>query len=328
MKKQIQTRKAAGRKAAGPLAKLGLTQLMAVMAAANLLYPRKPAKPRKPGYNKNGVVIFENDSIVAIATGLKSRSANAKTGSMIQVWILVRNVSPLDAIKLGLDKAICIDCPHMGRLVDGLVKDRRCYVNVGQAPMSVWKCYQNGGYRMAEESEYGALFGDRFVRFGSYGEPVLIPLPILQAIAAVSRDWTGYTHQWRREEYAEYRSLLMASADSDRDSWDANSLGWRYFRVRAAGDTTLDAGEIKCPASKESGNRVKCEDCRLCNGVKHGENETRKNIVIQDHSNIAKRKPLQNQPLIQISLGAPSLAPMVETQTQAYIRQVSYLPAY
>jgi hypothetical protein len=45
----------------------------------------------------NGFVIFESAFIVAIATGFKRKSANVKTGDMIQVWILNRNLHPVVA---------------------------------------------------------------------------------------------------------------------------------------------------------------------------------------------------------------------------------------
>ena len=82
---------------------------------------------------ENGKILFETSDVVCIATGFKSNSANSKTGGMIQTWFLWKHSSPIDAIKSGDDAAICFDCPHRG---DGTGKNRACYVNIGQAPLS------------------------------------------------------------------------------------------------------------------------------------------------------------------------------------------------
>lgn len=39
----------------------------------------------------NGYVIYEDTFRVVIATGFKTKSANIKTGNMIQIWILVKS---------------------------------------------------------------------------------------------------------------------------------------------------------------------------------------------------------------------------------------------
>ena len=49
--------------------------------------------------------------IVAILTGLRSPSANRKTGAMAQLWILSADESPVDASQSGADASVCGDCP-------------------------------------------------------------------------------------------------------------------------------------------------------------------------------------------------------------------------
>ena len=66
---------------------------------------------------------------------LTLRTSNRKTGQMCQVWILREDVDPVHAIRTGDDYTICGSCPHR-KQADG---SRSCYVNVGQAPLSVWK---------------------------------------------------------------------------------------------------------------------------------------------------------------------------------------------
>jgi hypothetical protein len=90
-------------------------------------------------------------------------------------------------------------------------RGNKCYVRVSKAPLSVWKAYKRGRYaRLIELNR----FRDRAVRFGSYGEPVLIPLPIMRAIVDVCATHTGYTHQWRRPFFQGYREFLMASTNA------------------------------------------------------------------------------------------------------------------
>ncbi len=71
----------------------------------------------------NGVTLYRGPSaldgspIVAIATGIKRPSANAKTGAMVQVWILPDNgENPLESVRSGEDASVCGDCPLRGIL--------------------------------------------------------------------------------------------------------------------------------------------------------------------------------------------------------------------
>lgn len=230
-----------------------------------------------------GFVLYESDSIVVIAT---IRSKNRKTGSMIQVWILARNVSPIDAVKQGQDALVCFDCKHRGQ---GFQK-RTCYVNL-RSPQAIWRAYQRGRYAFLASDRYAEVFMNRKVRFGAYGEPVLIPLGILQAITAAAAGWTGYTHQWKRAEYQVYRAYVMASCDSAIEYADAHSAGWRTFRVRSEFESLI-VGEIACPASDEMNHRTTCDRCGLCNGAKPA--DARKSIAIIVHGSGSKNfVPLQ-----------------------------------
>lgn len=203
-------------------------------------------KPKDSGY-----IIHETDEIVVVATGFNKSSANSKTGNMIQTWILDRKVNPVESVKTGQDKKVCFDCPYAG--------GNGCYVQIGNAPLSVYKKYRRGGYaRLVDLS----LVSGRKFRFGSYAEPVLIPVEIVRAIAHASAGWTGYTHQWRKLQNQKYRDFFMAST-SDLDDKTARDWGWRTFCVTDREDT--DA--IMCPASKEAGKRSNCAKCGLCSGL-------------------------------------------------------------
>ena len=106
---------------------------------------------------------IDNAPIVVIAT---MESSNRKTGNMVQVWILRDDINPVEALNTGADVSICGDCPHR-KQSDG---SRSCYVNVGQAPNSVWKSYKAGKYGEFKDLNLSSLH-NRKIRWGAYGDP-------------------------------------------------------------------------------------------------------------------------------------------------------------
>jgi hypothetical protein len=225
-----------------------------------------------------GYLLLETELVIVIAT-LKTR--NRKTGDMLQVWILNRHESPVSSVKTGSDANICFDCPARG--FKG--KKRICYVPL-RSPQAIWRKYTRGGYAFLRPEDYARVFGGRKVRFGAYGEPVVIPFAIVAAISSVAQGRTGYTHQWLKPEFQVFRSFVMASCDSELEQRLAVSMGWRTFRTRSKYDPLL-AGEITCPASDEAGKRTTCANCLLCNGSS-GPRDARKNITIIVHGTGAK----------------------------------------
>jgi hypothetical protein len=225
-----------------------------------------------------GVILYEGPSlldgapIVVVATGFRRRTANSKTGDMVQTWILRSDVNPVEAIHTGQDASICGDCPFRGvveQTEQGAVNRRRsCYVAVHQAPLAVYRAYRAGRYVSFCRAEHLALFADRFLRLGSYGEPVAAPLRVWSPLLRVASGSTGYTHQWRNGRYWRLRRFLMASVESLDDARRAWQCGWRTFRCAPTG--TLPArGEFRCPASAEQQHRLTCERCAACNGAQN-----------------------------------------------------------
>lgn len=231
-----------------------------------------------------GYVLHEGADFVVIAT---LRSTNGKTGNMVQVWILPRFISPRASVDSGADSIVCFDCIHRGTVgPDGRYGFKRsCYVNL-RTPQSIWRAYQRGSYEFLPEDRYPEVFGERRVRFGAWGEPVLIPIAMVRAISAMAKGHTGYSHQWRRPEFQAYREYVMASCDYPADYDVAAAMGWRTFRARMK-DQAMLPGEITCPASSEGGKRTQCIKCLLCDGSK-GATDARKNITIIVHGSGAK----------------------------------------
>ena len=212
-------------------------------------------------------------------------SGNAKTGAMVQTFIMRRDINPNEALKTGDDSSVCGDCP-LRPIHEGAT---RCYVRVYQAPRSVWDAYQRGRYAVPGVDFDGALlpglFADLSFRIGSYGDPAAIPARVWKAATRRVKNRTGYTHQWRRRIGVGLKNLCMASADSEFDVAAAMAKGWRTFRVRKHDAPTL-ANESICPASKEGGRRTQCDTCGLCQGA----TLVARNIVIIDHGLMDARR--------------------------------------
>jgi hypothetical protein len=224
----------------------------------------------------NGYILYEGPSmldgapIVVIATGFASKSANGKTGDMIQTWILRADVAPHHAVKTGDDASICGQCPHRpamrGQVLASGAAFVPCYVKTFQAPLSVFNGYQRGIYPRATVADIARLCVGRMVRFGSYGDPCAAPIEIWESAASTALGWTGYTHQWRNAG-RQWARLVMASADSLSDMADAHDRGFRTFRVTARPFENVKGLETICPASKEKAAVTNCATCRACMGT-------------------------------------------------------------
>lgn len=220
----------------------------------------------KPANRPLGVVLhrgrspFTGDPFVVIA--ILGRSSNSKTGDMLQVYIIADTLAkPTETVKTGADETVCGDCPLRGLMG----KARTCYVNLGQGPRMVHDAYNRGRYPDYVAADHDRFFRGRKIRWGAYGEPVLIPIGIVGHLSAIADGWTGYTHQHRRPEFAAYRRFFMASVHTVAEGRDANARGWRYFR--ACNDGQPVAGEIVCPASDAGGWSRDCTTCNACKGA-------------------------------------------------------------
>lgn len=198
-------------------------------------------------------------------------SSNRKTGNMIQVYILRRDVKPTDAIATGQDYSICGDCPH--RKNDK--GERSCYVNVGQSVNSVWSAYKRGSYpHMLEDIEaFEKAVKGRSIRWGTYGDPAIIPPAVFDWVMSKEiKNHTGYTHQWRVDFAQFYKGFFQASCDGLQDYLDATAHGWKTFAVAPVGSTL--PGKL-CPATVDN-SQSQCITCRLCDGAKE-------NIFVEAH---------------------------------------------
>lgn len=244
----------------------------------------------------NGFVIYEGPSridgapIVVIATGRTAarrradKGANAKTGAMVQTYILRADVHPMEAIASGKDASICGGCKHRRRAIVITKRNgqtvtkfvRTCYVNIGKGVTVVYDAWKRGVYPVASADMLASIGRDLGIRLGTYGDPAAVPTDVWEALLSEASFWTGYTHQWQSARLADTLRFCVASVDDMAQFEKARARGAGTFRVVPVGEQPLD-GEIVCPASAEAGKRTVCADCRMCAGP------NALNVVIQAH---------------------------------------------
>mgnify|MGYP003125500737 CR=1 FL=1 len=230
----------------------------------------------------NGPSLLDGKPIVVIAT---YSNRNTKTGKVVQTYILRSDINPLEASKTGEDYSICGDCTMRGEVTTDpqrkQAKGRRCYVNLGQGVLIVWKAYKRGVYPMAQIIKgNGFIINNikdmgrgRFVRVGTYGDPAAAPSWVWENLLAECETWTAYSHQsgWRPD-------IAMQSADNIKQAQEHWNNGRRTFRVIVDIGDLDKKNEALCPASKEAGRRVQCTACKLCKG-----SSLAKSIAIVEH---------------------------------------------
>lgn len=171
----------------------------------------------------------------------------------------------------GHDAAVCMDCPFAmaaGADLKGCYTHKmNQYTGMLSQLRSIGRTYSSFDDipelddHMVQQAV--AMSTGLFVRFGTYGEPSLMPIPLIEAIVSVAKNWTGYTHQWRkRPEYAKY---FMASTHNPEQVRQGELIGYRSFIESANSDVIQQY--VNCPASKEQGYKSNCSKCGLCSGT-------------------------------------------------------------
>jgi hypothetical protein len=205
---------------------------------------------------ENGIVLWSDWNTVAIAT---TETSNAKTGDMIQIWIMDRNLHPVESIRSGKDATLqCAGCP--------LASGSGCYVSPLPL-MAIWRKFTRNEYPHLNlfSPEWATFWAGKSVRFGAYGNPSLLPLCVVESIATSARRHTGYFHNWQElssEEAKAYGRFFMASCEP----WNvakANALGLRTFTVLPAG-AAVPEGSLECLADSKG---LTCAECGLCDGT-------------------------------------------------------------
>jgi len=228
-----------------------------------------------------GVVFYVGPSMLngkRIVGIMLFTSNNDKTGSMAQIFYLLVDESPVDAIKSGADEAICGKCVHRGT---------SCYVSVFQSPLAIWRAYHKGNYPVVTVDECCELIQQRGleVRFGAYGDPAAVPTAITLAQASAAVKITGYTHQWMHKKFdPALLDVCMASVDNKKQIEHVKRVTGRkdarYYRV-TANISDIDFGEIACP---HYATGIQCKACGLCDGSRR----QAPSIVVEVHGSAGK----------------------------------------
>ena len=224
-----------------------------------------------------GSLIYEGRSLLGggyIFVAAIRSSRNAKTGNMVQTYIMCQHPDPLTASKLGIDFDICGNCRHRGSATTAparkIAKDRTCYVNLAQGALQVYKAYRRGAYEYEAPESVGR---GKYVRVGTYGDPAAVPASVWRALLSNSAGHTAYSHQFETAGADFDASIFMRSVDSRAEAYAAAAAGQRSFRVinqadySAGRDAPIAGLEVSCPASAEAGRRTTCVDCLLCSGA-------------------------------------------------------------
>lgn len=269
------------------------------------------------GVRIDGPSRIDGQPIVGIAT---YGTSNAKTGDLVQTWILRSDVHPILAINTGADESICGSCPLRGRIADAsertkpgkydnltdtVNKGRSCYVLVQNAPLQIYSGYKRGLYpHLSFEAQ--TLLEGKGLRYGSYGDPVAIPMKYWDRLAryCTGKAEPGYTHQWKNKKFSRWSKRVMASTHSEVENELAHSMGWRTFRTITDVSEKLD-NEIICPASTEGGFTHTCETCGACNG-RRDMSDKRHSVAIVAHGGDGKldliREVIDNRNESRLSL--------------------------
>lgn len=232
----------------------------------------QPKSIRQKKINKGiiyqGPSLLDGAPIVVVAI---ADANNRKTGDMVQTYIIRSDIDPIAANRTGADAAVCGDCRHKGNANQskdkGLADARTCYVNLGQAPLAVYKSFIAGKYPILTADQAKAMVSGRMLRIGSYGDGAAVPAAVWDNLKETAIGFTAYSHQIKHKAInPENLRHYMISADTASEAKQAHKLGYRTFRVISIADASkpLLDNEIICPSDKG----ITCNDCRLCNGTK------------------------------------------------------------
>lgn len=227
------------------------------------------AKPREKGFVLyDGASALDGAPIIVVAT---METSNAKTGDMVQTWILRSDIEPHKATKTGEDSSVCGNCPQ--RHYNG----GACYVVTHQAPLSIYRSYKRGLYPTYNPTEHAHALQGRALRLGAYGDPSAVPFEIWQPLLKIARMHTGYTHQIEHKNFDKrFLDICQVSADTPKQALKYQALGAKTFRVALADDNLFE-NELECLADSVGAS---CIDCGLCDGKS-------KNIAIAVHGSKA-----------------------------------------
>jgi hypothetical protein len=234
------------------------------------------------------IVYRQGDTITIVTLNSTSNKKIASPGEkIVQTYHFSREQYEIAQGKTSMkeffshDGKVCFDCPFA---VSNGAKLSACYTHKMMQYSGFLSSLRSIGKLMQFDDipEYSTQIGanivtmcdNKYVRFGTYGEPSLMPISLVRCIVVVAKSWTGYTHQWsKKPEYAPY---FMASTHTEEEERVATLIGYRSF---VASPTPISKF-ISCPASEEMGFKSNCSKCGLCSGT---QGKGKKSVIILEH---------------------------------------------
>jgi hypothetical protein len=232
------------------------------------------------------VVFTDDKNLYVISKGKTSNKKITDGKDLVQTYTFsleqwhLANTSKGFGMKtfFALDGSNCLDCPFSGNGGDGGCYTHKFNQYVGFLSMlrSI-KEEELTPLTQIKKSTIMIMSANTYIRFGSYGEPSLLPIRLVQAMTRVASSWTGYTHQHNKPFAQEFSKYYMASTHSDIEAIRRSADGWRSFIALQKGK---DATAVSCPASTEAGFKSNCAKCGLCSGT---EGKGSKSVKILEH---------------------------------------------
>lgn len=235
------------------------------------------------------IIYRDGDTITIVTLNSTSNKKIAGTGEkIVQTYHFSREQYEIAQGKTTMreffshDGKVCFDCPFA---VSNGASLSACYTHKMMqysgflsSLRSIGKVTESFDSIPEYDGEIGAKIIDmcegRYVRFGTYGEPSLMPISLVHFMVDVAKSWTGYTHQWsKKPEYAPYFMASTHTADEERI---ASLIGYRSFVASPEPISQF----ISCPASAEMGFKSNCSKCGLCSGTK---GKGTKSVIILEH---------------------------------------------
>lgn len=221
-----------------------------------------------------GPSVYDPDTTIMIVVNkLQGDGNNTKTGGMANVSALVKDVDPVAAKKLGLDYALCFECP---------LRAGACYVQLlWHGFVATWKavqtCFQPDVPSRYEDDADKVIklleAGEGPTRFGAYSNMSSAPFEVTEQILEVvgHRGWTMYLADWKTCDQR-FRKFAMASVHTVEDAILATQMGWRFYfsYLQAEHDDVqaqLKAAGIKSNECPEAYSDISCAECLRCDGM-------------------------------------------------------------
>jgi hypothetical protein len=173
------------------------------------------------------------------------------------------------------DAKVCFNCPFSYNQNNG--KSGGCYTHKGLLSFGL-KSKMNRLNKLLKagkiQTGYFGIFDKiykhslrypvTFARFGTYGEPTLLPIELITGLSSLVKKYSGYTHQWYKVN-KDYSKFLMSSVHNVFEANISKSLGYRSFLV---GSGNIPDNFVLCPSSGTiaKDNKVSCSNCGLCSG--------------------------------------------------------------